>query len=310
MTLTFTGERFLPECAGEMVYEHWHRYLLAQKYVTGKRVLDAASGEGYGASLLAKAAVSVVGVDISPEATRHATHRYAGNNLCFVTASVAKIPLPDASFDVIVSFETIEHMTEHVAFMQEIERLLAPGGMLIISSPNRPEYTDKTGYHNEFHVKELDRGELKMLLDRHLPAQKWFAQRPAFHSMIWPIDAAPTTAEALTADGDSGWPAELYFLVFAARQSDALQPVTPAVTLVTDREQSVYAEWSRTYRENRMLHERVGELEAAARAERVCVAEAPVQPAGGAPKPDTHPTAETAPRTNAINWLLRLWRRR
>ena len=77
--------------------------------------------------------------------------------------------------------------------------------------------------------------------------------------------------------------------------SDALQPVTPAVTLVTDREQSVYAEWSRTYRENRMPHERVGELEAAARAERVCVAEAPAQPAGGAPEPDTHPTAETAP---------------
>jgi SAM-dependent methyltransferase len=211
--------------------------------------VDAASGEGYGSSLLAGKAASVVGIDVSPEATRHASDRYAAGNLRFVTASVAQIPLPDASFDVIVSFETIEHMTEHEAFMREIDRLLAPGGMLIISSPNRPEYSDKTGYHNEFHVKELDRAELKTLLDRHFPAQKWFAQRPAFHSMIWPLSATATAAEALTADGNDGWPDELYFLVFAAREGASLAQVVPTVTLVTDREQSVYAEWSRTYRE-------------------------------------------------------------
>jgi ubiquinone/menaquinone biosynthesis C-methylase UbiE len=87
---------------------------------------------------LAGKAASVVGIDVSPEATRHASDRYAAGNLRFVTASVAQIPLPDASFDVIVSFETIEHMTEHEAFMREIDRLLAPGGMLIISSPVGP----------------------------------------------------------------------------------------------------------------------------------------------------------------------------
>ena len=64
MTLSFTGERFLPECAGEMVYEHWHRYLLAQRHVAGKRVLDAASGEGYGA-------------------LSYSGSRYYGNNLYF-----------------------------------------------------------------------------------------------------------------------------------------------------------------------------------------------------------------------------------
>ena len=311
MTLTFTGERFLPECAGEMVYEHWHRYLLAQRYVAGRRVLDAASGEGYGSSLLAGKAASVVGVDVSPEATRHASEKYAAANLRFVTASVAQIPLPDASFDVIVSFETIEHMTEHEEFMHEINRLLAPGGMLIISSPNRPEYSDKTGYRNEFHVKELDRGELKALLDGHFPAQQWFAQRPAFHSMIWPLDVAPVGAEALTADGKSGWPEELYFLVFAAREVGALAQVDSAVTLVTDREQSVYAEWSRTYRENRMLHERIAALEAA--------------PADGRSIPPPEPQPESADQpgqirggesdssagiVGKIQWLTRAWRRR
>ncbi len=264
MSLAFTGERFVPECAGEMVYEHWHRYLLARRCVAGKRVLDAACGEGYGSALLASAAASVVGIDLSAEAVAHASERYAGEhgNLRFVTASVASIPLPDASFDVIVSFETIEHMTEHEAFLREIDRLLAPDGMLIISSPNRPEYSDKTGYRNEFHVKELDRAELESLLDPHFSVQRWFAQRPAFHSLIWPLDAAASSAEALAIDGASGWPAELYFVVFAARNASALTDVGDAVTMVTDREQSVYAEWSRTYRENRELHERVRALEA------------------------------------------------
>lgn len=303
MTLSFTGERFLPECAGEMVYEHWHRYLLAQRHVAGKRVLDAASGEGYGASLLAGKAASVVGVDVSPEATAHATAKYASKKLRFVTASVAQMPLPDASFDVIVSFETIEHMTEHEAFMREVDRLLAPGGLFIISSPNRPEYSDKTGYRNEFHVRELDRNELRTLLDRHFPAQQWFAQRPAFHSIIWPLDASPSTTEALAADGGNGWPEALYFLVFASRETAALAAVTPDVTLVTDREQSVYAEWSRTYRENRMLRQRVAELEAASSKA------APATAATTANSDTTHHNDCRSEATSAEPWLVRLARR-
>ena len=263
MTLTFTGERFLPECAGEMIYEHWHRYLMVRDYVAGKRVLDVASGEGYGSHLLSKAALNVVGADISADAVAHANSRYANENVRYVTADCTKIPEPDASFDVIVSFETIEHMTAHEAFMREVDRLLAPGGLFIISSPNRPEYSDKTGYRNEFHVKELDRAELKALLDPHFPAQAWFAQRAAFHSMVWPLETDATRAAALTADGDAAFPEPLYFIVFCARNSAPLEGVQPALSLVTDREQSVYAEWSRTYRENAMLHAEIAALKAA-----------------------------------------------
>jgi SAM-dependent methyltransferase len=260
MSLVFTGERFLPECAGEMVYEHWHRYLLAQQYVKGLRVLDVASGEGYGSHLLSQYASSVVGVDVSADAVAHATSRYPTTNLSYITASCIQIPEPDASFDVIVSFETIEHILEHQAFLQEVDRLLAPGGLFIISSPNRPEYSDRIGYKNEFHVKELDRADLKTLLDPHFSAQRWFAQRAAFHSMVWPIDAVATGAVALTADGESGFPAEMYFLVFCARNSDRLATVASQLSLVTDREMSVYAEWSRTYRENAMLHAEIKAL--------------------------------------------------
>ena len=262
MSLTFTGERFLPECAGEMVYEHWHRYLIAQQYVTGLRVLDVASGEGYGSHLLSLHAASVVGVDVSPTAVTHATSRYCAENLTYIAASCVQIPAPDASFDVIVSFETIEHITEQEAFLREVDRLLAPGGLFIISSPNRPEYSDRTGYKNEFHVKELDRTELKTLLDPHFPAQQWFAQRAAFHSMVWPVDAEATSAAALSADDESGFPAEVYFLVFCARDAGGVATVQSQLSLVTDRELSVYSEWSRTYRDNALLSSEVTRLKA------------------------------------------------
>ena len=70
--LEFTGERFTPECVREIWYEHWHRYALVQPWAQGRRVLDAACGEGYGSALLARGAQSVLGLDISPAAVAHA----------------------------------------------------------------------------------------------------------------------------------------------------------------------------------------------------------------------------------------------
>jgi SAM-dependent methyltransferase len=263
MTLEFTGERFLTECQGEMVYEHWHRYLIAKQFVAGKTVLDVASGEGYGSHLLASGAQSVVGVDVSAEAVEHAKRKYLASNLQYIAASCTQIPLPDRSFDVIVSFETIEHIHEHAQFLAEVNRLLTPDGVFIISSPNRVEYSEKTGYHNEFHVKELNRGELKTILDAHWLEQKWFAQRGVFHSMVWPLEqSAPTSGRVHSVDGGSGYPAELYYLVFCAKQDAALSKVTAELSLVTDQANSVYAAWSRTYRDNVSLNERVHALEA------------------------------------------------
>jgi ubiquinone/menaquinone biosynthesis C-methylase UbiE len=262
MTLEFTGERFVTECQGEMVYEHWHRYLLAREYAHGKRVLDIPGGEGYGSHLLAGVAESVVGIDISKEAVAHASEKYRKDNLQYIAASGTQMPLPDASFDFIVSFEMIEHIHEQEAFLREVNRLLKPDGVFLISSPNRPEYTDKTGYKNEFHVKELDKEELRQQLLQYWPNQIWFAQRAAFHSMIWPIDTIARKGWAMNEKGETGFPEPMYFIVFCAKNEPALANIEAPLTLVADKENSVYAEWSRTYRENAKSREEIEALRA------------------------------------------------
>ena len=99
--MEFTGERFTPECVREIWYEHWHRYAFALDLAKGKRVLDAACGEGYGSNLLAGVAEHVLGVDISDEAIGHARNRYCNrNNLEFRSGDAAQLELPDNSVDV------------------------------------------------------------------------------------------------------------------------------------------------------------------------------------------------------------------
>lgn len=122
--MEFTGERFVPQCQGEIAAEHYHRYFFASGFVAGKRVLDIASGEGYGTHILAQSAAHVTGVDISPEAVANATQKYAGDRIAFLQGSAATIPLPDAAVDVVVSFETLEHLSEQEDMLSEIRRVL------------------------------------------------------------------------------------------------------------------------------------------------------------------------------------------
>src|SRR5450830_515618 len=165
--LTFTGERFVPEEQGNIELEHLHRYLQASEIAVGKDVLDIASGEGYGSAMMADVAAHVTGVDISDEAVVHANQRYQKNNLQYLQGSCAAIPLPDHSVDLIVSFETIEHHEQHEEMMSEFKRVLRPGGLLLISNPDRYYYSDVPNYKNPYHVKELYENEFKGLLASH-----------------------------------------------------------------------------------------------------------------------------------------------
>jgi O-antigen biosynthesis protein len=186
-----TGERFLPAMGGDIEVEHVHRYLAASRCVDGLDVLDIASGEGYGANLLAGKARSVIGIDISAEAVEHAKHTYVAENLSYCTGSCSSIPLGDSCVDAVISFETIEHHAEHEAMLREIKRVLKPNGFCVISSPNKFEYSDIPNYSNPYHVAELYREEFEALLRRAFSNVLMYGQSLVRGSLLEPLfDAA------------------------------------------------------------------------------------------------------------------------
>jgi len=184
-TLPWTGERYLTEIKGNIELEHLHRYLFAKRLCSGKRVLDIASGEGYGSAMLAQVARHVTGVDIAFDAVEHANKKYQADNLEYRQGSCAAIPLDDHSVDVVVSFETIEHHDQHDAMMHEIKRVLVSGGLLIISCPDKLEYTDRPNYSNPYHVKELYRNEFEDLLTANFKHRHIAGQRIIYGSVIF-----------------------------------------------------------------------------------------------------------------------------
>lgn len=252
--LEFTGERFVPGVKGEIWIEHWHRYHFATRWVPGKRVLDIACGEGYGSALLARTAREVVGVDVSEEAVAHAMRAYAGSgNLTFMHGSCTAIPLPDASVDVAVSFETLEHIAGQREFVDELARVLAPGGVLLLSCPNKLEYTDKRGFVNEFHVKEPYREELEQLVAARFPAIDWYGQKPTFFSLIAPERpaAAAQLVEVEAANPAVSAPAlssPLYFVVAASRDRASLDALPPVQSILSDRGEWVHRDYEKVMR--------------------------------------------------------------
>ncbi|MGB7923688.1 MAG: glycosyltransferase [Pyrinomonadaceae bacterium] len=201
--MNFTGERYVPAVKGQIKYEHLHRYALSLDFVSGKTVLDLASGEGYGAAILAQAARSVTAVDADPASIEHAKCKYYYPNLNFLVGRCESVPLPDASVDVVTSFETIEHHDKHEEMMLEIKRVLKPGGVLILSSPNRLTYSDEPDYSNPYHIKELYYDELRDLLNKHFKYHRAYGQKLAAGSFVFPLrDAHADSFKAFTGNAD------------------------------------------------------------------------------------------------------------
>ena len=223
--LVFTGERFHPEIRGNIAVEHLHRYIYALAYAEGKTILDIASGEGYGAALLASRAVSVIGVDIAEYAVAHARKNYKRDNLEFRQGSCSKIPLDDGVVDYVVSFETIEHHDEHEQMLAEIKRVLKPGGIVLVSSPDKAIYTDKPAYQNPFHVKELYKGEFDALFRHHFKNVVCLGQKAMFGSGIIPDTGAAALSFTRADLQGTDLSEARYNLVLA---SDASLPTAPA----------------------------------------------------------------------------------
>jgi SAM-dependent methyltransferase len=194
--MEWTGERMIPAGADPLTFwEHIYRYRFATHFVQGKRVLDIACGEGYGTAALRDAgAASVVGVDISNEACEHARLKYG---LDARTGSAEEIPLADDSVDLIVSFETVEHIASPDRFIRECARVLSPGGKLVISTPNREVYRVHRG-DNDFHCSEMSHEEFAVLLNHYFRAHTLYGQSIVSQSWL-----APSPLTVLTSPWDN-----------------------------------------------------------------------------------------------------------
>lgn len=140
--------------------EHVARYRFALPVVSGKKVLDIACGTGYGVAYLCKSAEYVVGIDVDPEAALEASKQLQINSSVLLGDGLA-IPFPDQTFDVITSFETIEHLTRRKEFLEELFRVLKVEGRLVLSTPNANYTNPVDGIPtNPFHVFEYSPEEL------------------------------------------------------------------------------------------------------------------------------------------------------
>jgi SAM-dependent methyltransferase len=225
-----SGERFVPEAMGDQLIEAEHqvRYRHAMRLVAGRRVLDAGCGVGWGTTLLADAgATSVIGLDIDAEALEDAKGRTEA--AVFVRGSLMELPFADGSFDVVVCFEAIEHVTDPLVGLDELRRVLAPGGVLTVSSPHPGVYPPG----NPFHIHEFTPDELQgELLKRFGHATPWEQ-----HSMLASVLLTAGDADALvTAISLARLSmAEAPYSVFDA--SDATcEPSSPIGVLVSGRQ--------------------------------------------------------------------------
>lgn len=185
--MNFTGERYIPELTDqEIEIEHVQRYQSILGLVKDKVVLDVACGEGYGANLISTSASYVHAVDIDEETIQSAAQKYNNGNIEFHISSVEKLPFKDSFFDVVISYETLEHVdeTSQLQFLKEIKRILKPNGILVISTPNKKNYSDLPGYVNPYHIKELYREEFDKLLRDHFKFVDIYSQRFEVASLL------------------------------------------------------------------------------------------------------------------------------
>lgn len=153
-----TAERVSCEASDNFVFQRSVlAYAEAAKLISGE-VLEIGTGTGYGTSMLAQSTARLVTIDKHHHEGLSAT---LPANVEYLTATVPPLPFGDASFDCVVSFQVIEHIVDDRRLVSEISRVLRPGGLFVVTTPNAPMSLTR----NPWHVREYRAGELKSLLE-------------------------------------------------------------------------------------------------------------------------------------------------
>jgi len=240
--LALTGERTVPGIPEENYWFRRHEaaYLRLVDRCAGARVLEAGCGEGYGAALLARTARVVVGLDYDAITAAHVAARYP--EVHAVRGNLAQLPLPDGAVDVVANLQVIEHLWDQAGFLAECFRVLRPGGLLLVTTPNRITFSPgRDTPLNPFHTRELAAAELAELL-----VEAGFAVRellglhhgPALRTLDAAHGGSLIDAQVAVVLDGGGWPAGLLadiagvaaadFEIHAERVDDSLDLVAVA----------------------------------------------------------------------------------
>ena len=222
--LPLTGERTVPGLAVENYWFRRHEvaYLRCAELCAGQTVLEAGCGEGYGADLLAAVAARVVAVDYDATTVAHVRDRYP--RVTVLAANLAALPMPDEAVDVVVNFQVIEHLWDQPQFITECLRVLRPGGLLLMSTPNRITFTPGSDVPvNPFHTRELNAAELRDLLVEggfRVQSMSGVFHGPRLAEMDARHGGSIIDAQIARAVADAPWDDELLADVAAVRCED------------------------------------------------------------------------------------------
>ena len=211
--LPLTGERTVPGVAEENYWFRRHEVVYRRLVgrCAGRDVLEAGCGEGYGADLIAAVARGVTGLDYDEATVAHVRARYPRIDVRH--GNLADLPLPDASVDVVVNFQVIEHLWDQPRFVAECRRVLRPSGVLLMSTPNRITFTPGSDTPvTPFHTRELGAAEMtELLTDAGFEIEVMLG---VFHGEgLAALDArhggSIIDAQIARAVADAPWPADL-----------------------------------------------------------------------------------------------------
>jgi SAM-dependent methyltransferase len=182
MSSDFTGER-LPGADGEFVVDlarHVAAYRWAMTQAAGKAVLDVGCGEGYGTAMLAEVAAQAVGLDRA-EAVVAASARYRTSNLAYRSTDFSRLPTIEERFDLVVSFQVIEHVRDPADFLAGLKHCTAPGGRILVTTPNRLMSVSE----NPYHLREWTASELLALAQPVLPTVRIIGIHGSERVLAW-----------------------------------------------------------------------------------------------------------------------------